>query len=427
MIILQNYKPHLGQIAFHYAINKLFRYIALITGIRAGKTYSGAREAGSQSWNATGRGVYGIIAPTFHMLKRTTWREYEEAMANLISTSNKTDFIIKLKNGREVHGFSADKPDRIRNATLCGFWLDEGRECKDGIWEILLGRVLSTGGKGILTSSPNSYDWIHRTFVEQKDPEYGLIRFPTTENTYLDPKAIESLRGKYDKKFAEQELGGEFVIFDGAVYYTFNRNKHSGDLAFNVAVYDSRYPICLCCDFNVNPMAWVLAQVKINSKGFRQAFVIDEIFIPNSNTEECCNEFKARYPQSIHKSGLVLYGDATGRQRSTTSNITNWKIIEQELANYGIKKKIPLANPAERDRINAVNATLCNSKGDVNALIHPRCQHLIGDLEQVSFKKGTCQIDKKKDESLTHPSDAFGYFIEREFSLNKAEIKGLKI
>jgi len=32
-----------------------------------------------------------------------------------------------------------------------------------------------------------------------------------------------------------------------------------------------------------------------------------------------------------------------------------------------------------------------------------------------------------KDLKLTHPSDAAGYFLETEFSLNRGKIEGLKI
>ena len=403
----------------------MFRYVAMICGIRGGKTYAGAREALKQSWNAKGSGVYGIIAPTFHMLERTTWREFKLAARPLINDENKSLKIITLKNGREVHGFSADKPDRIRNATLNGFWLDEGRECKEGIWDVLLGRVLSTGGKGILTTSPNSFDWIHDVFIENKDDDYGVIQFTTYENTYIDKTAIESLERKYDPKFAAQELHGEFVIFEGAVYYTFNRKENAGDYAFRVANYDKDMPIWLCCDFNVDPMAWVVTQPGVNENGLKSVFAIDEIYLRNSNTIEACKEFKERYPN--HTAGVVLFGDATGQARHSSSNITNWKIIEYELAPYGVSKRVPTHNPAERDRVNAVNGLICNSKNERRAYFHPvKCKHTIRDFEQVPYKEGSVQIDKS-NYNLTHASDAFGYMAEKEFSLNRGEYRGLKI
>lgn len=425
---LKNYKPHEAQQAFHYAVANLWRFVALISGIRAGKTYSGAREATNQAWNAKAKGVYLIIAPTYNMLDRTTWEEFKEAAKPLIASYNDSKKIVRLKNGRVVHGHSAENPDRIRNETAVGFWVDEGRECKDfkGLWKVLLGRVLSTKGKGFITTSPNSYDDIHDLFIANRKEGYGIVRFPTYANTYLDKEDIDNLKGDYDEKFAQQELMGEFVLFEGAVYYCFNRELNAGQYAYKVAQYDPEKPIGLCCDFNVDPMAWELMQVRIRPEdGLKEVCFIDEIFIRNSNTMQTCQEFKNRYPN--HDSGLILFGDATGQARHTSSNVTNWKIIEEELGRYGITKHVPLKNPAERDRINAMNSMICNSRGQRRIQINPKCKHLIRDLEQVSYKEGTTQIDKTKDLMLTHPSDGAGYAIEHEFSLNRGRIEGLKI
>lgn len=425
---LKKYTPHEGQLAFHHGIQNMYRFMLMLCGIRGGKTYAGSREALKQCWNSK-HDIdipYGIIAPTYHMLDRTTWREFKLAARPLIAKDNDSKKIITLKNGRQVFGFSSENYDKIRNVTLMGFWVDEARESKNfaALWDVLMGRVLSTGGKGIVTSSPNSYDDMYNIFIQEKKKDYGVVRFSTYENSTIPQEAIDSLAEKYDAKFAAQELMGELVVFEGAVYYTFNRNKNAGDLAFEVAQYEPERPIVLCCDFNVDPMAWIIAQVH-EYDGIKQIKVVDEIYLKNSNTVEACLEFKNRYPN--HNSGIALYGDATGKARSTQSNMTNYQIIEDELKWYGIENHVGRSNPAERDRVNAVNAMICNSKGVRRIQVNPNCKNLIRDLEQVSFKEGTTKIDKTKDIKLTHASDAFGYFVEGEFGMIKREIKGLRI
>lgn len=429
-MFLKNYKPHEGQLAFHWGIQNVYRFIAMICGIRGGKTYAGAREATKQCWNYKGdrNAVYGIIAPTFNMLDRTTWREFKSSARPLIAKDNDSKKIITLKNGVEVYGFSAEHCDRIRNVTLFGYWVDEARECKNfaDLWDVLLGRVLSTNGKGIVTTSPNSFDDIHEIFIESKNKEYGTVRFSTYENTTIKKEAIDSLAEKYDEKFMQQELMGEFVIFEGAVYYTFNRKDNAGDLAFKVAQYDPKMPLELCCDFNVDPMAWVITQKGLHSSsGLAELRVVDEIYLRNTNTVQMCDEFKRRYPS--HETGIYLYGDATGRARHSSSNVTNWKIIQDELARYKPIMRVPTVNPAERDRVNAVNGMICNSKGHRRVLINPNCKNIIRDFEQVSYKEGSVQIDKNKDLRLTHASDSLGYRIERDFSLNRSRIEGLPV
>jgi hypothetical protein len=304
--------------------------------------------------------------------------------------------------------------------------LDEGRECKEGIWDILLGRVLSTDGRGILTTSPNSFDWIYDVFVESNDEDYGLIRFDTYTNSYLKKKSIDALKRKYDPKFADQELGGKFVVFDGAVYYTFDRRYNAGDLAFKVCNYDPSTRIDMMWDFNVDPMCLVLGQTGINeTSGLPEVRIIEEIRIPQGNTEFACKEFIRMFPN--HTAGLTLYGDATGKARSANSNVTNWQIIENLLEPYGIINEVPKKNPSERDRINSVNGMMCNTKGERHIQIHPKCKYTIRDFEQVMYKEGTTQIDKKKDARMTHLSDGVGYRVDRDFSINKGIITGIPV
>jgi len=43
-----------------------------------------------------------------------------------------------------------------------------------------------------------------------------------------------------------------------------------------------------------------------------------------------------------------------------------------------------------------------------------RCKELIKDFEQVAYKEDSNQIDKEKDRSRTHLSDALGYLVWQE-------------
>ena len=74
-------------------------------------------------------------------------------------------------------------------------------------------------------------------------------------------------------------------------------------------------------------------------------------------------------------------------------------------------------NPRVVNRVNAVNNNL--SKG--NILIDKSCKMLIGDMEKVTNKEGSRDIDKSNKE-LTHMSDAFGYAVEWEKPIIKPAI-----
>ena len=86
----------------------------------------------------------------------------------------------------------------------------------------------------------------------------------------------------------------------------------------------------------------------------------------------------------------------------------------------GFKVKALKTNPRVIDRVNAVNKQL-----DGNIIIDPRCKGLIEDLEKTCNKEGTRDIDKS-NKALTHFTDAFGYFIYREFPTIKPTLGSIK-
>ncbi len=77
-------------------------------------------------------------------------------------------------------------------------------------------------------------------------------------------------------------------------------------------------------------------------------------------------------------------------------------------------------NPAPIDRFAACNAVFKNALGDVRCFIDPRCKHLVVDIKNRGYKKGTIESDDKGDGG--HASDAMGYPIHILYPI--LEIKG---
>ena len=129
---------------------------------------------------------------------------------------------------------------------------------------------------------------------------------------------------------------------------------------------------------------------------------------------DACEEFARRFPS--HRSGLVVYADATGARLQTTGT-TDLEILKGFLRSgeYGEPVfKIPLSNPAVRERVMLMNAKLGSAAGERMLKVHSRCRELIKDFEQVIYKEGSQAIEKDKDSRRTHLSDALGYLVWQE-------------
>ena len=122
-----------------------------------------------------------------------------------------------------------------------------------------------------------------------------------------------------------------------------------------------------------------------------------------------CDTIRIMYPNNLY----FAYPDATGAAKNSSARYSDISIIRQNK----FIVKVAHINPRVINRVNAVNNQLSKN----NIIVDPKCKGLIKDLEQVSNKEGTREIDKS-NQHLTHLSDAFGYFINWEYPVTKPSI-----
>jgi hypothetical protein len=156
-------------------------------------------------------------------------------------------------------------------------------------------------------------------------------------------------------------------------------------------------------------MSSVIAQVKDG-----KVTVLDEIVLSRASTYQACEEFGRRFP--AHERGLIVYADASGAKMQTTGK-TDLAILREFLHGdrYGeVTFKVPKSNPSVRERVMLMNVKLAGDGGAAPLLIDPRCQELVKDFEQVTYKENSQVVDKERDWRRTHLSDALGYLVWQE-------------
>jgi hypothetical protein len=204
-------------------------YPAYIGGIGSGKSFAG----GAKVISRLGRKELGMIAaPTYPMLRDSTLRGFFEQLDGLgvPYTHHRTDNVITFPNGHEILCRSVEDPDKVRGPNLDYAWGDEV-----GYWsrlaiQIVKGRVrVGVSPQFWVTGTPKGRDavweeWERDATGNEFDPKHPLFRVRTQENPELPEDFAASLG--YSGQFAEQELGGQFVAFEGLVYPRFNRSIH---------------------------------------------------------------------------------------------------------------------------------------------------------------------------------------------------------
>lgn len=379
--------------------------LAYLGGYGSGKTYAACIKAILLGgYNAGTAGM--LVSPTFPMLRDTTRRTFLEILEtyeigfNFKATENK---IILNEVNSEVWFRSADDPTRLKGSNLSWIGLDEPALMHEETYNVALSRLRDPKAGRIqlfFTGTHEGFSWLYDKIDNNQSDKIKVIRGATNENKFLPPMYVESLYSNYDEEQIKQYVSGYATLINkGRIYYSFDREHSLADRDYN-----PNLPLVLTVDFNVNPLCWALIQNYNDTD-----YVIDEIVLKNSNTENASREVRKRYPNA----NIHIYGDYSGTFRHTSSPTTDYEIMKSIIYPTSVNIK---PNPSIINRYNSVNARLKNAKGERRLFVHSKCKTVIRDFEQVSYKEGKREVDASNLD-LTHISDAIGYYIEYEHSL----------
>lgn len=422
-------------------------------GFGAGKTWAGCLLGILLCMQTPGLLMLSV-ANTYSQLEDTTIRMYRQLLDEMGFVYGK-DYKywgatgkarIRFANDAEIIFKHADK-DAIRSITAGVIQVEEiSQITKDQFLE-LTGRLRQPGIKrrrlyGHTNPQPNR-GWIHEIFVQnnpglleavnEKTGEKSVIQYrrvvaASTDNPYLPPGYLENLRHQFDEDYYKIYVLGQ----DGD--YMAGLLTRNWTMANEEEVeYDPSYPIYLTCDFNVDPMCWLICQRVRGEYHF-----VDEIFVENTDTEECMDEFIDRYGD--HRSGIIITGDAAGNQRRTEANRnarTNYKIMLSALSNARIRNvslDVPAANPLISDRVMAWNASICSREGTRKVRVNPKtCPKLMYNIYNLRYKPGTSIIalptvkelaESRDAKSLGHMFDAASYIVHRYSPIRRSVLPG---
>ena len=395
------------------------RFRILVAGRRFGKTFLSLVELCQAAWSPGRLAWY--IAPTYKQAKRVAWKPLKQMTRPYwASKPNETDLRIELTSGGTICLRGADNYDSLRGDGLDFLILDEYASIAREAWpEVLRPALADRKGRALFIGTPRGYNHFYDLYQSKQDePDWATFQFTTEEGGNVTPEELESATHELDERTYRQEFQAKFEnLTAGRVYYAFDRIKNVEPLRYN-----PQLPLFWALDFNHNPMCSVIGQ----REGDR-VNVLDELALPESNTPAACRAFAEWIAQSRPNSPfpvqVYVYGDTNGNSRHPSASRTDWQIVDDFFRHYFCKfeRRVPSGPPPVKDRVNCVNAMLCNQAGDRRLRIDPRCKHLMVDLERVHWKSDLngntlVEIDKS-DPMRTHTSDALGYMIAYEFPM----------
>jgi len=380
------------------------RFRVVVAGRRFGKTHLAirelcyhAREPNKEVW---------YVAPTYRQSKQIVWRKLKHRLQDLrwAKKINEAELTITLKNNSTISLKGADNADSLRGVGLDFMVMDEFADIDPEAWyEVLRPTLADKQGKALFIGTPKGIgNWAHDLYsMPTESTAWASFQFTTIDGGNVKAEEILAAKQDLDERTFRQEFMATFETYAGRIYYAFDRkdNTSAPDEKIDTSVLYTGW------DFNIDPMSVVIAVRKGDN-----LYVIDEIRLFSSNTQEAVDEIKQRYPRSK----IWAMPDPAARQRKTSAGgATDVTILQ----NAGFVVKVPHKHTPVRDRINAVNARLCDSNGIRHLFLHPKCKYTIEGLERHTYKEGSTQPDK--DSGYDHQMDALGYMIDYLFPIHR--------
>lgn len=403
------------------------KFKAFVAGFGSGKTWVGCASLAKHFMEFPGVNA-GYFAPSFPHIRDIFYPTVEEALApwGLRVDIKETNKEVHVYSGRKYRGTvicrSMDKPASIVGFKIGQALIDEidilKKEKAQLAWRKIIARMryqMDGLKNGIdVTTTPEGFNFVYDQFYQEliKKPElcamYGMIQASTYDNELnLPADYIPSLLASYPEQLISAYINGKFTnLKNGSVYVAYDRGKNNCT--------DTIQPgeaLRIGLDFNVGKMA---AIVHVLRDGFPRA--VDEI-VNAYDTPDMIRRIKEAY--FLYSAGeykanrqIRIYPDASGDSRkSVNASKTDLALLRAE----GFQVIVNASNPPVKDRVNSMNAMLCNAKGERRYLVNvDKCPTYASALEQQAWDENG-EPDKKSGHD--HPNDAGGYYIQHDFPI----------
>ena len=356
------------------------RFRVLITGRRFGKTFVAINEIAKFASIPNKKIWY--VAPSYRQAKAICWGVLKEKMIyhKWVKSINHSDLTLTLKNNSQITLRGSDNESSLRGVGLHFLILDEFQDINKTAWyEVLRPTLSDTEGHALFCGTPRGFgNWSYDLYkMGENNKDWKSFQYTTLEGEQVSEDEIEQAKQDLDLRTFQQEYEATFVNYSGMIYYNFSRDKNI------IEKYNKNTGVLhIGLDFNVDPMSAVVCIIEND-----RIFVVDEVQIYSSNTNEMCDEIKTRYKNKQ----IVVYPDPSARQRKTSAGgLTDLAILK----NNGFDVRCRSTAPLVRDRINAVNSKLKNVNGKNSLFIVKFCKNAIKSIERQIYKEGTHIPDK---------------------------------
>lgn len=381
--------------------------VALVGGVGSGKTWAGIMKARTKIM----KGLSGaIVAPDFPHFARSTWDVMEKWLPWSYCTNRALNHpytkeqVLRFNyNGLEskVWYGAMENVEAWTGMNLSWFFFDEcRREKTQKAFNVLVSRLrVGAHPQGFLASSPlGASHWMYDVCVKEAFPQEVIDVFrkngyngriveyfhtKTKDNEEnLSPTYYALMQGLYSGKLAKQELEGEFIALEGAVWEGFSDKVDEGNVT-ELADYNDSVDVEWWVDdgfVHKHPRVVLFAQVIPPYINIFDEYIIEGEY-PETTIAKCL-----KYPSEerpYRKASIVLIDSTAAELRSKLWDADFDTVKSSHEVEQGILHVGPF---------------ILDGKGKRRLRVHPRCTRTVQGILGYTRDDDTQKLAKLGDD-----------------------------
>lgn len=402
-------KDHPVQLDLITAVMRGIRFPLVPAGRRSGKTERFKRFLVKQASKIVGQ--YFAAAPTHPQAKKIFWDDLLKLTLSCTHKRqpNKTESIIFMDNGSEIHIIGLDQPQRIEGIPWMGGGIDEFADVKADAWEANIYPALNTVNPtrpdyrawcwllGVPDGLNHYYDLCEKA-KSGISSDYEVFHWMTEE---IFPEMAAEAKKIMSERQYNQEFRAAFETASGRIYEDYGSHNYTDE---KILPHEQLHWMH---DQNFTPLSSAIGVIRNNGKDL---YLLDEVVLISAVSRQSAMEFVERYKNHTNKN-VIIYGDPAGKAGEKHGHPSDYNEIEDVLRSNGWKfmRKIKAAHPAIKDRQNSVRAKIKTADGQVSLFVNPKTAPWCHKgLATVQLQQGsTFQEDQKNQ--YQHITTGIGY------------------